>query len=256
VLAVAGRVWFDRLFRVRHGGAPSRRNYVTGSPRPASPDNKLAVTDEKDLSTPQSPTLTNARIPRPDGYAGGPQDTETPAHQGARTIDGLDSGQATRLEREPAPRSRSAWSFGPADRLHRRAEYLRLQKTGARYQTAHFVMYAGRLDDGSHVLPGRSPGVSACAPSPSPTRSLPTIVPRSRLGMTVSRRIGSAVVRNRTRRRVRECYRLKLRSMFPDGTALIVIARSGAGTLKTPAIASELLHAATKLSARIGRQER
>jgi ribonuclease P protein component len=123
-------------------------------------------------------------------------------------------------------------SFGPADRLHRRAEYLRLQKIGARYQTAHFVMYAGTLTEVERSLA------------------------RSRLGMTVSRRIGSAVVRNRTRRRVRECYRLKLRSMFPEGTALIVIARAGAGALKTPAIASELLHAAANLAARIARQER
>jgi len=118
-------------------------------------------------------------------------------------------------------------SFGPADRLHRRAEYLRLQKIGARYQTAHFVMYAGML---AEVERARE---------------------RSRLGMTVSRRIGSAVVRNRTRRRVRECYRLTLRSMFPEGTALIVIARSGAGALKTPAIAGELQHAAANLAARI-----
>ncbi len=79
---------------------------------------------------------------------------------------------------------------------------------------------------------------------------------RSRLGMTVSRRIGSAVVRNRTKRRVRECYRLKLRSMFPDGTALIVIARIGAGALKTPAIAGELVQAASNLAARIARQGR
>jgi ribonuclease P protein component len=121
---------------------------------------------------------------------------------------------------------RSEWSFGPADRLHRRAEYLRLQKIGARYQTAHFVMYAGRLAEAD----------------------------RSRLGTTVSRRIGSAVVRNRTRRRVRECYRLKLRSMFPDGIVLIVIARTGAGELKNPAINGELLHAAANLAARLARQ--
>ena len=119
-----------------------------------------------------------------------------------------------------------------ADRLHRRAEYLRLQKIGLRYQTVHFVMYAGTLAEIDRTLP------------------------RSRLGMTVSRRIGVAVVRNRTRRRVRECYRLKLRSMFPDGTALIVIARAGAGALETPAIGSELLHAAANLAARIARQER
>jgi ribonuclease P protein component len=203
---------------------------VTGSPGAASL-NKLAVTDEKDLSTSQSPTQTHARIPRPDGLAGGTQDTQTPAHQRASAADDLDSAQATRLEGEGTPRARSELSFGPADRLHRRAEYLRLQKIGARYQTAHFVMYAGTLADVDRSLA------------------------RSRLGMTVSRRIGSAVVRNRTRRRVRECYRLKLRPMFPDGTALIVIARSGAGALKTPAIADELLQAASNLAARIARQE-
>lgn len=196
-------------------------------PEPASL-NKLTATDEKDLSTPQSPTLTHARIPRPHGLTGRPQDTETPAHAGTRAADGLDSAQAARLERDATQPARSEWSFGPADRLHRRAEYLRLQKIGARYQTAHFVMYAGRLAE----------------------------LDRSRLGMTVSRRIGSAVVRNRTRRRVRECYRLKLRPLFPDGIALIVIARAGAGALASPAIASELLQASSNLVARIARAER
>jgi ribonuclease P protein component len=188
----------------------------------------LAAIDEKDLSTPQPQTLTHSRISRSHGLAGGTQDSEAPPHARSRSLDGLDSGEATRLEREPAPPAHSEWSFGPADRLHRRAEYLRLQKIGARYQTPHFVMYAGRLAE----------------------------IDRSRLGMTVSKRIGSAVVRNRTRRRVRECYRLKLRPMFPPGVALIVIARSGAGALESPAIASELLQAATNLSARIARSSR
>jgi ribonuclease P protein component len=191
------------------------------------------VIDEKDLSTAQSPSQTHARIPRPDGLAGRPQDPQTTARPGASAVDGLDTAQAARLEREGAARARSEWSFGPADRLHRRAEYLRLQKSGARYQTAHFVMYAGTLAEADR-----------------------STVVRSRLGMTVSRRIGAAVVRNRTRRRVRECYRLKLRPMFPVGTALIVIARSGAGALKTPAITDELLHAASNLVARIARPQR
>lgn len=189
----------------------------------------MTATDEKDLSTSQSQTLTHARISRPDGIAGRAQDTETPAHAGARAADGLDSRQTARLGDEAAERARGEWSFGPADRLHRRAEYLRLQKIGARYQTAHFVMYAGRL--------------AATAD-------------RSRLGTTVSRRIGPAVVRNRTRRRVRECYRLRLRPMFPAGTALIVIARTGAGELKSQAIAGELVQAASNLAARLARQGR
>jgi ribonuclease P protein component len=188
----------------------------------------LAATDEKDLSTPQSPTFTDARIPRPHGHARRTQHLEAPARARTGAAGGLDPAQATRLGRDATQAARSEWSFGPADRLHRRAEYLRLQKIGARYQTAHFVMYAGRLAE----------------------------LDRSRLGMTVSRRIGAAVVRNRTRRRVRECYRLKLRPLFPAGVAIIVIARTGAGALASPAISSELLQAAANLVPRIEKAER
>lgn len=208
-------------------------NYLTGSsdrttsPRAASL-NKLAATDEKDLSTAQSQTGTHARLPRPHGHARRTQHFEAPAGARPSAADDLDSAQAARLERDATQPARNEWSFGPADRLHRRAEYLRLQKIGARYQTAHFVMYAGRLAE----------------------------LDRSRLGMTVSRRIGSAVVRNRTRRRVRECYRLKLRPLFPDGIALVVIARTGAGDLASPAIANELLQAAANLVPRLARTAR
>jgi ribonuclease P protein component len=208
-------------------------NHLTGSTdKPQSARaaslNKLAATDEKDLSTAQSQTHPDARLPRPHGHARRTQNTEAPARTRTDAAGDLDSAQAARLERDATEPARSEWSFGPADRLHRRAEYLRLQKLGARYQTTHFVMYAGRLAE----------------------------FDRSRLGMTVSRRIGSAVVRNRTRRRIRECYRLKLRPLFPDGIAIVVIARAGAGALASPAIASELLQAASNLAARIARETR
>jgi len=208
-------------------------NHLTGSTdrtksARATSLKKLAATDEKDLSTAQSQTCTHARLPRPHGHARRTRNTETPTRARPDAPDGLDSAQAARLERDATQPARSERSFGPADRLHRRAEYLRLQKIGARYQTAHFVMYAGRLAE----------------------------LDRSRLGTTVSRRIGSAVVRNRTRRRVRECYRLKLRPLFPAGVALVVIARAGAGALASPAILSELLQAAANLVPRLERAER
>lgn len=75
---------------------------------------------------------------------------------------------------------------------------------------------------------------------------------RSRLGITVSRRVGNAVVRNRLKRRVRECYRLKLRAMLPAGVEMVVIARKGAGELEWMAIDAELLASVANLSRKLG----
>lgn len=81
-----------------------------------------------------------------------------------------------------------------------------------RAESPHFVLYAGRF-------PGDE---------------------KSRLGVTVSKRVGIAVIRNRIKRRVREAYRLKLRAMLKPGISLVVIARGGASELTSDAIGGEL----------------
>lgn len=119
---------------------------------------------------------------------------------------------------------RAQLSFAAADRLHRSAEFIRLQRAGVRFQSPHFVVYAGNLDD-----------------EPA----------RSRLGVTVSRRVGIAVARNRVKRRVREIFRRVIRDNLPAGTSIVVIARAGAATLASPAIDNELTMAARNLSGRM-----
>lgn len=62
---------------------------------------------------------------------------------------------------------------------------------------------------------------------------------RARLGVTVSRRVGNAVVRTRVKRRIREWFR-RNRDHAPLLRDLVVIARPAASSLAYSALESEL----------------
>lgn len=71
-------------------------------------------------------------------------------------------------------------TFTKADRLRKRPEFVHLSKTGRRVNDAHFIVL---------FAPGHHQ--------------------RSRLGVTVTKRVGNAVTRNRIKRLSREFFRLK-----------------------------------------------
>ena len=100
--------------------------------------------------------------------------------------------------------------FPPVRRIRKRSEYLRVQRAHRGTRSPHFIV----------IL---APGPEA----------------ECRLGVTVSRKVGSAVERNRVKRRVREFFRLH-RTKLQPAHDLLIIARAGADKLSFEDVESEL----------------
>ena len=85
--------------------------------------------------------------------------------------------------------------------MRKRPEFLSLQREGRRRTLAHFVVITRVKKD-----------------------------PPSRLGITTSRKVGSAPARNRIRRLVREFFR-RHRNLLGEPRDVLVVARPGAANL-------------------------
>lgn len=92
-------------------------------------------------------------------------------------------------------------------RIKQRREFLQVQQGGRKHHVRHFIVF---------VSPRRD------QPAGAEGAGLPT-----RLGITVTRKIGNAVERNRIKRLVREVFRLH-RARLPEGLDLVWIAKQQA----------------------------
>src|SRR4051794_32785846 len=95
-------------------------------------------------------------------------------------------------------------------RLRKRPEFLSLSRTGKKIHSANFVFISKKND-----------------------------MSESRLGITVSGKVGNAVVRNRIKRLVREHFR-RHRNEIAAGTDVLVIARPSAIRLSAPLLFEEV----------------
>ncbi len=85
--------------------------------------------------------------------------------------------------------------FRRADRIIRRPDFVRIQRTGLRYKTSGMTI-----------------------------TWLPAKTDRTRIGITVSKKVGNSPIRSRVKRWIREVFRTH-KSHWPAGIDFVVIAR-------------------------------
>lgn len=100
-------------------------------------------------------------------------------------------------------------TFARFCRIRRSSEYEQIRREGKRYHTAHFIVI---------VNPGRD---------------------ISRLGLTVSRKVGNAVCRNQLKRWIRELFRNHYK-LFGQDADVSIIAKRQAGCLSHLQVDREL----------------
>ncbi len=102
------------------------------------------------------------------------------------------------------------FSFSKHERLLKRKDFVNLNRKGKRYYSQHFIVIARKNEFGI-----------------------------TRLGITVTKKTGNAVVRNRIKRLVREFFRLNKASVS-QGYDIVIIARKDTSHFNFEQIQAEL----------------
>ena len=77
----------------------------------------------------------------------------------------------------------------------------------------------------------------------------------TRIGITVSKKVGKAHQRNRVKRLVREAFRLN-RCRLPKGLDVVLVAKKGTSSACYTDVESQLMRAVTELKSRATRPKR
>ncbi len=203
---------------------------------------------EADISTEQARAQAAARVPGPDGDRG-----RTAGHRGApgartqeavclslirlnRRAEPQKPGLLQKTPEKTGERFLSRPSLPPAPRrLKRRADFLRAA-AGKRFHTKAFTLQAVRRTPAALSADG---GAAEAELLPEPPR----------LGFTVTKKIGKAVVRNRIRRRFKEAIRLLDPLPARTGHDYVMIARVEALGLAFKSLQADLVRAFSNIDA-------
>ena len=161
---------------------------------------------QENVSTKQQEAQEEARVPCTDEDRQGSARLETPPSKRQEEIDRVVAAPAV----EPR-KAKPEETFTPEDRLRRRREFDAVYSRGVRIAGRNFALFI-----------------------------LPNNVGRSRLGMTVSRKVGNAVVRNRVRRRLRQIFRTQ-RAVLGTGFDFVVHGRPSIAQMDPEELKKEFL---------------
>lgn len=103
------------------------------------------------------------------------------------------------------------FAFPPGQRLKRPSDFRAVFDRGTKRHSKDFILFRAGTDS-----------------------------EHARLGVSVGRKIGNAVARNRVKRLLRESFRLHWREWGVGGADLVVIAKRGADTLSIHEVSREL----------------
>jgi ribonuclease P protein component len=178
--------------------------------------------DEADLPAEPDSPQAGAWLPRPDEDASRANHPQASSGKGAQAA-GCHDAHEVGVGDGTGP-------FRRADRLLRSGEFQHVTRHGRRTVVDAFVVLVAVRAEGAGA-----PGSIPEAPGP-------------RLGVTVSRRVGSAVVRNRVKRRIREWFRQD-RARLKRELDLVVIARQAAAGMSGREVAERLAEAMNRAGA-------
>ncbi len=158
--------------------------YATFSPSIAKPEG--GAREQADVPAIQHSSEAHPRLPEADEDASGPAGPQASPREGP---------QAPQRDHRQEVGTLGPASFPKRDRLRKRADYVDVQQRGRKVHSDHFLLLWLRDVDRGTV--------------------------RTRIGITVSSRVGNAVVRNRLKRWIREFARHH-KDGFPAGDVAIV----------------------------------
>lgn len=144
-------------------------------------------------------------------------------------------------------------------RLRQRREFLRVQRRGQKHHTRHFLVFVAPRRKSRHETTRARPAVEltgavrpevevsdAALREVTPQSEPPALRP-TRLGVTVTRKVGRAHQRNRIKRLVREVFRQE-RAHLPPGYDMVLVAKRNALSFTLEELRSDFIALARRLT--------